>query len=105
VTLIEFLTARLDEDEQLALRARGDYFSFEVLGRFSAVGDAAHVIRHAPARVLAEVEAKRQILADCMATIANAGAGPGEYGLALSTIQSLALPYADHDDYRQEWRP
>ena len=31
----------------------------------------------------------------------------GNYGpiLALDTLRTLALPYADHPDYDEEWRP
>ena len=58
-----------------------------------------HVRRHDPARVLAECAAKRLILRIwfesefCERDVMN------------DVIDALALPYADHPDYREEWRP
>ena len=49
--------------------------------------------RHDPARVLAECEAKRQIVQNAQ--------DPGDDLF----VAILALPYADHPDYREEWRP
>ena len=111
----EFVTARLDEDAA-PVPHEGWHETFcmspEVLpgsdtcfycGAKQDLGNVQYVPRSA--RVLADVAAKREILADCMASINNAGAGPGEYGLALSTIRSLAAPYAEHGDYDPQWRP
>jgi hypothetical protein len=59
---------------------------------------AAHIARHDPARVLREVEAKRAI-------VAAVAESPGEAtGLGVAMLH-LAAVYADHPDYRQEWRP
>lgn len=65
---------------------------------------ARHIARHDPARVLAEVEAKRQIVEhhgephECP-----------EYDVAWDspcpTLRHLAAVYADHPDYREEWKP
>jgi hypothetical protein len=81
---------------------------------------AGHVVRHDPARVLAEVEAKRRIV-ESAAEIMDRGAFPegvsdgrdpdevesdeGLAALAEYHLRLLALPYADHPDYREEWRP
>ena len=60
---------------------------------------AQHIARHDPARVLAECAAKRLILRIwfesefCERDVMN------------DVIDALALPYADHPDYREEWRP
>lgn len=87
---------------------------------------ARHIARHDPARVLAECEAKRRIVR----IHAGGGESPGdtdtgygryyrydhacetcgefgEYGVEwpCATIKSLALPYADHEDFREEWKP
>lgn len=67
---------------------------------------AEHVLHHLPGRVLAECEAKRRIVAmyearseqDHLTVQAHAT------GLLLA-VRALALPYADHPDYRQEWKP
>lgn len=95
--LVEFLKARLDEDEQVAKATVMDGISFWTaqdswLGLAAPV--VAHAQRHDPARVLAEVEAKRLQLAlhkECDASC--------------YVVRVLALPYASHPDYREEWRP
>ncbi|WP_329131513.1 DUF6221 family protein [Streptomyces sp. NBC_01476] len=118
--LITFVRARLDEDEQTARSAR-DHFSWragegesKVLpvvalasGSF-CIADAwypeyaAHIARHDPARVLREVEAKRRRLDSLAEAIA---VGHDTYDLASELLPLEALPYADHPEYREEWRP
>jgi hypothetical protein len=98
--LTTFLRARLDEDEAVALAVKG-HSVFDgtgiVTGRNESVvvGShvATHIARHDPARVLAEVEAKRQIL-DHLA-----------YEWSSPILRYLALPYAGHPAYREEWKP
>ncbi|AMM12338.1 DUF6221 family protein [Streptomyces albidoflavus] len=116
--LIAFLRARLDEDEAVARAATAGPWVESGVGdhgwgvSFSAPGsgveaddssqgraDAAHIARHDPARVLAEVEAKRQIV-ERYAWLCEHGDTGGAWVLPL-----LALPYADHPDYRDAWRP
>ncbi len=75
--LMQFLRDRLDEDEQAARRA-GD--SFRQIGETGVIvategdraeecasanwaGIAEHIVRHDPARVLRDVEAKQRVLA------------------------------------------
>ncbi|WP_433252904.1 DUF6221 family protein [Streptosporangium sp. CA-135522] len=119
--LIEFLHARLDEDEQAALdwqrhkRILTDQFMNDprrkhVRLRREPVTDAqlaeyAYDSRFDPVRVLREVEAKRQILSahapgnnPCDAHDASMRSVPCD------TVLLLALPYADHPDYREEWK-
>jgi hypothetical protein len=75
---------------------------------------AAHVARWDPARVLAECEAKRRIVE--LHSSFEAGGQRELFCLSCSkegienvvefpchTLRSLALPHADHPDYRQEW--
>lgn len=95
--LIAFITARLAEDEAAAKLARPDYFTFEVLGIFSALGDMRHVIRHDPARVLRELAAKRAILSEHIVG--------GWHPVPCLTLRALASVYSDHPDYRAEWKP
>jgi hypothetical protein len=125
--LVEFLTARLDEDEQVARDAAVDAGGTWKPGAgvwgdldevFPVVYDegrptpdqAAHIARHDPARVLADVAAKRQLV------VALAGYVPADMHflddvtasrahVALLGLTHLALPYADHPDYREEWKP
>ncbi|WP_448639175.1 DUF6221 family protein [Geodermatophilus sp. URMC 63] len=80
---------------------------------------AEHVARFGPARVLDECAAKRwmvQACRDARPDTAFLGARPGGlpdfpltpadvHQLAALTLALLALPYAGHPDYRQEWRP
>ena len=108
--LDEFLLARIGEDERLA----------------AAAPEAApppqpdgHVSPFDPARVRAECAAKRRIVLSCRelrpdTTILGArpkGLGDfpiaphDQHQLAAVTLALLALPYADHPDYRPEWRP
>lgn len=169
--LIEFLRARLDEDEEIARAASGrregqasdgehwrwEYVhddkpidldeadeigvafgvslrSVELYSVYSGVGDlphfvvqadeqevraARHIARHDPARVLAEVEAKRFLIAEilgyeseidaefgCQHNAQQIGAGecrrnPGR----IMALRLMALPFDDHADYREDWRP
>ena len=90
--LVEFLRARLDEDEQAAQRANA-------MADHAWASSSDEVIRTArgelgsfydPARVLREVEVKREIVK--------------LHGI-VHTLRLLAMPYADHPDYQQEWEP
>jgi hypothetical protein len=92
VTLTEFLTARMDEDE--------------ALGR----GWTEHGIGSFGPRVLREVEAKRAIVAAYVdsETCLNRGYTEltrGSQLARLSVCRHLAAVYSDHPDYRDEWRP
>lgn len=66
-----------------------------------ADANGRHIARHDPARVLAECEAKRRIVERCHAVGALMPCEP----LAQGVLRTLALPHADHPDYRPEWRP
>ncbi|PWG13915.1 hypothetical protein DF268_08600 [Streptomyces sp. V2] len=115
--LVEFLRARLDEDAELARpgetwtafdespsagtrRVDVDY-SFERVVACTRSWRALHIAAHDPARVLREIDAKRRIVARVTyhADIMGWDEVHGDL------LRSLALPYADHPDYRKEWRP
>ena len=114
MTLTDFLLARIAEDEAAA-HALGDepgrewwHVTNEWLPPLNS--DAARfAARLHPTRVLAECEAKRRVVglhsgdedpSDCPPW------GRSPSGLEpCSTLRALALPYADHPDYREEWRP
>ncbi|WP_331728781.1 DUF6221 family protein (plasmid) [Streptomyces sp. NBC_01259] len=122
--LVQFLRGRLDEDEQVARRASGrkeggGSWAFE--GTSVRAGDDApvlrhtwategeHITRHDPARVLREVEAKRLIV-DRYADLSGEGWKPSAPRVVRlqelrDSVRCLALAYADHPDYRDEWRP
>ena len=109
MTLTEFLLARIAEDEAAArvagawLRApdgHNDDVLWSVadgqaepfLAQYAVGRHFDHIAHHDPARVLAECEAKRQLIE----RVGN----PNWAGFNI-----LALPYADHPDYQQEWKP
>jgi len=79
-----------------------------------SMADAAHIARWHPARVLAEVDAKRRIV-DRLDYWETAASRAGVAGLSnfergtraelLATCRLLALPYADHPDYQPAWVP
>lgn len=89
MSLTEFLTARIKEDEQMAnLRDRAKYGP--------------------PIRALRETEAKRRIV-EASRSYHEGDQNPGpddpDGGWALSiALRALAAVYADHPDYRDEWR-
>ena len=74
-----------------------------------------HIARHDPARVLAEVEAKRRIVDEPQpsgnyvyrddGTPACGTCGDYTVEWPCDTLKLLALPYADHPDYDPAWRP
>ncbi|UUG69993.1 hypothetical protein SEA_ZUCKER_33 [Arthrobacter phage Zucker] len=98
-SIIDFLEARIDEDETHSIYVR-DW------------GSSAPDPLFAPGRVLAECAAKRSILVSLASTSAAHAkethlgqklvlAGM-DTGLRLA-LQALALPYREHPDYQQEW--
>lgn len=127
--LVEFLRARLDRDEQMARACSGAPWRAAPSGTVStdtggasddgpshvATADndayAEHIARHDPSRALAEVAAKRQILDDYekQAWILGQGHRTPELDAARSVreavLRLLALPYAHHPAYQEEWRP
>ncbi|WP_199546625.1 DUF6221 family protein [Streptomyces sp. N35] len=127
--LVQWLGAQLDEDEAIAIRAaemgpwalgdspdddpkavyQGEYGS--TLIECPRPADAAHVARQNPARVLREIDVKRQLLdlhapgemdyvdGDvCMACDVRGG----EPFYPCKTLRLLALPYADRPGYDAE---
>lgn len=71
---------------------------------------AGHIARWDPARVLAEVEAKRRILHEHEHEEAHPALMPhtcrrcGSFGWCL-TVRLLALPFSDRPGYDETWRP
>lgn len=94
LTLTEFLLARIAEDEvtaRTALVVDGRQV-WQVQDWIELDNEVlAHTDRHDPHRVLAECEAKRRIV----------NIVPDLQGV----LGALALPYANHPDFREEWRP
>lgn len=125
--LVQWLTAQLDADERIARAATagpwlvdcetyaeaiiaGDGTSVIAGGRwggeasaFESTEDAIHIAAHDPARVLREIEAKRVMVATCERTVNEDSRGMTS--MAKEFLRLLALPYADREGYREEWRP
>lgn len=110
--LVEFLRARLDEDEHIACGAQRTADFAWVPAALQSRWDARvddHICRWSPERALAEVAAKRALLTVYTEAAAwydaNKSAPAGElHGLYIA-LQHIALPYAGHPDYDEAWRP
>lgn len=141
--LVTFLRARLAEDEQIARAAhapnwltdgrRGLRYGVEDGWMTDALttADADHIARHDPARVLADVDAKRRMVDAYLPPGTDPHPGQpcinyeGQDPAAHTKLQAcsrhltaserllhgdyvlrlLAVPYADHPDHREQWRP
>ena len=109
--LVEFLRARLDEDEA---RQRDPWSQWHNKG-CEAVPDVLYPDRETgacdcgvPARVLAEVAAKRQIIRmwEQLRQFHESSSGYSlADGAASKALQLHAVVYADHPDYEERWRP
>jgi len=96
VTLTEFLLARIAEDEAVARWGR-------LVDDPSDPDSATKILRWDHARLIAECEAKRAVIAFANTSTEYAS------GAALHQFRrilwALAQPYADHPDYLPEWKP
>ncbi|GGW15787.1 hypothetical protein GCM10018980_51560 [Streptomyces capoamus] len=138
---VEWLRSQLSEDERIARAAGGRWR--ELSGNWVAAaegdhrvamvlaaGERAHIVAHDPARVLREIDAKRQILGlynsaveeratlrarmrevidsdrDEFGRLHNEETRLIETARTLTpVVRLLALPYADRPGYREDWRP
>lgn len=148
--LTQWLGEQLDEDKRIAFDAGGDRWSHHggslmwptergprdavVTHQGSAVGciaitnpvhgdgtpEALHIVEHDPARVLREIDAKRQVVAQhtpsrpeymphrergCLTCTTTQAWDDKANEANCLTLRLLALPYADRPGYRPEWRP
>ena len=105
MTLTEFLLARIAEDAAEANKAG----SFTPWDRPYERDNYGHLTVQ-PARVLAECEAKRRIVELASQYVQPSDAhDPGFNGganhVGYNALRTLAAVYADHPDFREEWRP
>ncbi|SFL54659.1 DUF6221 family protein [Geodermatophilus ruber] len=113
VDLVEFLLARIAEDEQTARRAAGDSPTTATAPLRVATEPGRGEVVAPVARVLAECEAKRIVVEQYRAVARVVDSYGGLEQLAImfvvdaleGALTALALPYAYHPDYREEWRP
>jgi hypothetical protein len=111
-TLAEFLLARIDEDEAEQRWTDGRAFLEDYHGREWHRGECESLTDNAgpcdcglPARVLAECAAKRRIVAGTWGRADDLpGVGEGMSRAFDFAAKMLAQPYADHPDFRDEWR-
>jgi hypothetical protein len=109
-TLSEFLLARIAEDQEWAQEALdlssgiGETREWRWVRLYGRGSHAFYVGAPDPARVLAECEAKRLIAAEALERLAVLTDGRGQPEQSY-TLRALAAVYADHLDYRQEWKP
>jgi hypothetical protein len=102
MTLVEFLEARISEDEavaQAAIEAGGAPASTSRI--FTSLLRPTGTVELPPDRVLAECAAKRAIVAYLAPDL---GRGYSSSDTAEEVFRILALPYVDHSDYDVTWR-
>lgn len=126
--LARWLGQQLDEDERIARGADPGPWKSESLGRHDqaaiklaaptsliqfdgsrAAANGMHVSRHDPARVLREIDAKRQLL-NLYAEVAANDVDDVEYANGWANalgvaVRLLAAPYSDRPGFREEWSP
>jgi hypothetical protein len=119
MTLMEFLEARLAEDEltaNAAIEGAADWHAlyayrdvkdndghYVVLAdsRYPTVGQAAHIARHSPARILRQCEAARAVIAEFLRHDALGDvSGRSAAEVALKQLVSV---YCEHADFDQSW--
>lgn len=133
MNVVEFLEARIAEDEALAngsigMHWDGHYFQqvrtaagdnphyykiasgqvplehWESKARVDPGTTFNHIARHDPARVLAECAAKRKIIAECREDHEDSLTRNDDTDeLASLVLYALATVYKDHPDYREDW--
>jgi hypothetical protein len=106
--IAEFLLARIAEDERVVEQHRQlhDEGEWDKVNphKIVAVGPRLTID---PARVLAECEAKRRIVGwfQTLGAMTDRDSLETRHNELLHVLSALALPHADHPDYRQEWKP
>lgn len=129
MTLVEFLEARLFEDERAANASYladvefwaglPPYGPFDLMGSPQidcTMGTVDHIRRNRPTKVMADCAAKRRLVTRAAATLAYAGpddenewvpqewvAHEGRQDNATDILRTLAAVYAAHPDYQDEW--
>jgi hypothetical protein len=119
MTLVEFLEERLAEDELIANAAIDSAADWHVLysyrdvrdsdgsyviladSRYPTAGQAAHIARHSPARILRQCEGARALIAEYLRFDALDDL-PGRSATE-NALKRLAAVHFDHPDFDQTW--
>lgn len=103
MTIVEFLTARLDEDE--AEVDLGDFVGSDIGARAAERIDADIAVKRAILG-LHQPESESDDRPVCITCATQVVAGDLEGDpYPCPTVRRLASIYADHPDYRSEWKP
>jgi hypothetical protein len=123
MTLTEFVTARLNEDEAAAKAACGiwransdgnivddSYAAYIAVGPYGGEIDEVsreHILRYDPTRMLVEVATKRKILNQLMSDLSYRPQVPSGRRRAWATasliVEAMAAVWSDHPDYDPAW--
>lgn len=95
--LIEFLRARIAEELQIAVNAHGHW----VDGVVTTEAGYLHLRHWDTNRVFVKIEAERRLLNELENTLDDSELA----FFALRLLRLLGLAFADHPDYKAEWRP
>jgi hypothetical protein len=119
MTLVEFLQTRLAEDELTALAAvdgspqwqasyqyrdvkdEHGHYVVQADSRYPSLEQAAHIARQCPARALAEVEAKRGVIADYLRL--DAAGDLLARSIIEDVLRGMCSVYTEHPDYNPSW--
>jgi hypothetical protein len=119
MSIVEFLEARLAEDELTASAAIDGTADWYVLysyrdikdgdgryvvladSQYPTVGQAAHIARHSPARVLRQCEAARTVIAEFL-RVDVLGDLPGRSAMEI-VLRQLACVHCEHADFDPAW--
>lgn len=112
MTIVEFLTARLAEDEAMATSTPAYQHVFGIPHYFHANSNTSVAMNPRVAR--AEIAAKRAIMTEHSDTHECSGPRGGltfdpalqedDWGGPCNTLRYLALPYAEHRDFDRAWK-
>jgi hypothetical protein len=119
MTLVEFLEARLAEDEltaTAAIEGSADWHAFYAYrdvkdgdGHYVVLADAqcptaeqaAHIARHSPDRILRQCEAARAVIAEFLRL--DAFGDLSGRAVAETALKQLASVHSDHADFEEAW--
>lgn len=107
--IVAFIRERMDEREAWAKASDGttfnpDYLWSEDVARGFSDDDLRHIAANDPAYVLADVAAKRRIL-EWIDVTEDRSISTDAWAIGNAIRVALALPYADHPDFKPAWRP